>query len=88
MWSSVRVAFAASLWVVAVLLMVVATVDGYKVVFAGWSILAAMAGCVFIVWQLLAIGADARGDHRAAPRATAASERGPGPAPSLSLAVS
>jgi hypothetical protein len=55
MWSSVRVAFAASLWVVAVLLMVVATVDGYKVVFAGWSILAAMAGCVFIVWQLLAI---------------------------------
>jgi hypothetical protein len=54
MWSSVRVALAASLWVVAVLLMVVATVDGYKVVFAGWSILAAMAGCVFIVWQLLA----------------------------------
>jgi hypothetical protein len=55
MWSSVRVALAASLWVVAVLLMVVATVDGYKVVFAGWSILAAMAGCVFVVWQLLAV---------------------------------
>lgn len=55
MWNSVRVALAASLWVLAILLMVVATVDGEPTVFVGWSILAALAGCVFIGWQLLAL---------------------------------
>lgn len=54
MWKdSMRVALAASLWVVAVLMMVLATVDDGRVVLVGWSVLAALGGSVFVVWQML-----------------------------------
>jgi nitrate reductase gamma subunit len=54
MWrDSLRIALAASHWVAAVLMMIMASLDSAKLVLAGWSVLAALAGCVFIVWQLL-----------------------------------
>lgn len=55
MWKDiVRVALAASLWVVASGLMVASSMSGALVV-AGWSILFALWGSIFTGWHLLAV---------------------------------
>jgi hypothetical protein len=54
MWKdTLRIAVAASLWVAAVALMVMATIDRDSLVLSGWSILLAMAGSVLICWQMM-----------------------------------
>lgn len=55
MWRNwVRPALAASLWVAAVCLMIVRSVDPSTPPQASaWSILLALGGCVFIGWHLL-----------------------------------
>lgn len=54
MWKDLsRIATAAGCWATAIMTMVMATVEPHWLVLAGWGLLFAIGGSVFIVWHLL-----------------------------------